>query len=389
MPNRNSRNRSTRTIRNSRWSTALLFAAGCVAGCGAPGEPTAPSPPVPEAIKDLSAQQAGLGVRLLFSMPGRTIHGDRITEPPAIEIYRGIPKADGSIDAKSLRPVYMIPGALVSKYRVKDGIEFVDPIAPEQVRAPSGWSLAYVVRTRLSKKRASADSNAAMVRVVAVPEKIAELRVEVTQEAVVVNWVAPARISTGDAIGAISEYRVYRAELASAQQAATKEPDQANLKSPLTLLGVSPTPGYHDSAFEFGKTYLYTVRTVAEVNGQSVESGDSLPAIVTPQDTFPPQVPSGVVAAVVPGAGPTPPEVDLSWAINAEADLGGYRVYRSEQESDPGQLSTPELLLSPAYRDTSVQTGYRYWYRVTAVDRAGNESVPSPPVAADITQPSP
>jgi hypothetical protein len=323
-------------------------------------------------------------------MPVKTVRGDRLTEPPSIEIFRGTPKADGSIDGKSLRPVYVIPGALVGKYRVKDGVEFVDPIAPEEVQAQGGASLAYTVRTRISKKRASADSNAVVVRVVAVPEKIAAVHAEVTEEAVVLNWAAPTRTSTGDPIGAISEYRVYRAELASAsQEPGAKDLDQANLKSPLQLLGHSTTHEYRDATFEFGKIYLYIVRTVAEVNGESVESGDSPAVIVAPRDTFPPRVPSDVMAAVVGGADSTPLEVDLSWAINAEADLAGYRVYRSEQESEKGQLSTPELLLSPAYRDTSVQSGHHYWYRVTAVDRSGNESVPSSPVAADITQPSP
>jgi len=45
-------------------------------------------------------------------------------------------------------------------------------------------------------------------------------------------------------------------------------------------------------------------------------------------------------------------------------------------------------LLSPVYHDTSVQLGHTYWYSVTAVDRSGNESSPSAPVAAEVAQPS-
>jgi fibronectin type 3 domain-containing protein len=74
--------------------------------------------------------------------------------------------------------------------------------------------------------------------------------------------------------------------------------------------------------------------------------------------------------------------------MNPETDLAGYHVYRSEQQGTPGQLVTPDLLLSPAYRDTSVQFGHRYWYAVTAVDRSGNESAPCVPVAAEVAQPS-
>jgi fibronectin type 3 domain-containing protein len=80
--------------------------------------------------------------------------------------------------------------------------------------------------------------------------------------------------------------------------------------------------------------------------------------------------------------------VELSWSINVEPDLAGYRVYRSEQEGARGALLTPELLPSPAYRDNSVQSGQRYWYTVTAVDRSGNESAPSLAVAVEVAQPS-
>ena len=118
------------------------------------------------------------------------------------------------------------------------------------------------------------------------------------------------------------------------------------------------------------------------------ESADSAPVTVIPHDTFPPAAPQGIVAAVLPGATPGALVVDLSWSINLETDLAGYRVYRSEQEGTRGQLVAPELLPTPAVRDTSVESGHRYWYTVTAVDRAGNESAPSTPVAADVTQPS-
>jgi len=45
-----------------------------------------------------------------------------------------------------------------------------------------------------------------------------------------------------------------------------------------------------------------------------------------------------------------------------------------------------ELLASPAYRDPSVLSGHRYWYSVTAVDRAGNESGRSDAALADLSE---
>jgi fibronectin type 3 domain-containing protein len=111
--------------------------------------------------------------------------------------------------------------------------------------------------------------------------------------------------------------------------------------------------------------------------------------VVTLRDIFPPATPQGIVAAVIPGSAAGSLVVDLSWSINVEADLAGYRLYRSEQEGTPGQLLSPDLLPTPAYRDNSVSSGKRYWYMVTAVDRAGNESAPSAAVVVDVTQPSP
>jgi fibronectin type 3 domain-containing protein len=159
--------------------------------------------------------------------------------------------------------------------------------------------------------------------------------------------------------------------------------------SPLALLGPSRTNNYRDTQFEFGKTYVYVVRTLITQDGAEIESDNSDPATVAAIDTFPPAAPQGLVAAVLPGAAPNTLVVDLTWSLNLETDLAGYHVYRSEQEGTRGQLVTPDLLPVPAVRDNSVEPGHRYWYTVTAVDRAGNESSPSTPVAVDVTQPSP
>jgi endoglucanase len=155
------------------------------------------------------------------------------------------------------------------------------------------------------------------------------------------------------------------------------------------LLATSPAPGYRDTLFDFGKTYAYIVRSVIPIAGAEVESADSLPAVVTPRDIFPPAAPQGLIAAVLPGAAAGSTLVDLSWSINLETDLAGYRVYRSEQPGTRGQLVTSDLLPVSSYRDTSVVVGHQYWYCVTAVDRAGNESEASASVEVRVTQPSP
>ena len=195
------------------------------------------------------------------------------------------------------------------------------------------------------------------------------------------------RTSAGDPLTA-AHYNIYRAEL-DAASTSLDNPDvsQLNLNGKLQLLASQSEQTYSDKSFEFGKTYAYVVRSVIDRNSTPLESADSTPAIVTPRDTFPPAAPQAISAAVLPGETDNVLVVDLSWSINVESDFAGYRVYRSEQPDTKGQLLTTELLPTPAYRDTSVQPSRRYWYVVTAVDRAGNESAPSPPAFVEIAQP--
>lgn len=359
-----------------------------VSGCGAPGEPVPPTPTVPVAVADLAAQQSGDGVALEFTLPSKSVAGDKLTTSPTVEILRGALKPDGKPDLKSFRVVYAIPGALVGNYFVAGHVRFTDPISPAETKAHPGGSVAYLVRTRASQKRASGDSNAVTARVFPVPQSITPVQVQVTETAVNLTWTAPTQTSGGDALRAVSGYRIYRGEIDPHTPAPTsKDLALTQWISPLTLLGPSSTNSYSDPQFDFGKTYVYVVRTVIVEEGNEIESDNSEPAIIAVKDTFPPGAPQGLVAAAFPGTSPGTFVVDLSWSINVETDLAGYHVYRSGQEGTRGQLITPDLLPVPAVRDTSVEPGHRYWYTVTAVDRAGNESPPSNPVAVDIAQP--
>lgn len=385
------RNSASLLFRSGKCSAAFyfLFSIFSLAACGVPGEPTPPSPPIPAPVGDLSALQSGDGVQLTFTVPDKTVSGDRLAQPPAIEILRGALKPDGSPDEKSFHVVYTIPGALLDTYVSAGHLRFTDPLAPADLQSNAGRTLAYRVRSRVSTKRASPASNMAIVTAYAVPEPIPSLQAIVTQSAVELSWPAPARTSDGAPLENISGYHVYRGEIDPASaEAASHDLSQVKWISPLALLAPSPSNSYRDALFDFGKTYVYIVRSVIVAAGNPLESGDSARAIIAPRDTFPPDAPQNLVAAVTPLPGGSR-SVDLSWSINLETDLAGYRVYRSDQQGAPGQLLTSDLLPTPAYRDMSVRPGNLYWYTVTAVDRAGNESPRSSAAAVDLTQPLP
>jgi fibronectin type 3 domain-containing protein len=198
-------------------------------------------------------------------------------------------------------------------------------------------------------------------------------------------------MSGGAALGDFS-YRLYRGQLdsaldAAAVEAAAKDLAHAKWKAKLALLASPASNSYRDADFEFDKTYVYVVRTAVAANGGIIESADSVPAVVTPKDIFPPAAPQGVVGAVITENGAAAAVIDLSWSISPESDVAGYRVYRSEQQGMRGGAIAPGLVPTPAARDTAVQAGHRYWYTVTAVDRAGNESPGSAPVLIELPQP--
>src|SRR6266571_1199843 len=246
---------------------------GCVflfwAGCGAPGDPVPPSPPVPAAIKDLAGHQAGDGVQLSFTLPANSISGEKLPAPPAVEILRGTVRPDGSADAKSFRVVYTIPGALLDSYRADGQVRFSDPIAPEETKAHPGGAVTYIVRTRASQKRSSADSNVVTLRMFPVPARIASVEARVTESAVELTWPVPARTAAGEPVSIITDYRIYRLEIhPSAPSSSPEDLPQGKPGSHAALLASSESNSYRDTSFVFDHTYLYTVRSAIQCEGE-------------------------------------------------------------------------------------------------------------------------
>jgi hypothetical protein len=350
-------------------------------GCAAPGEPTARHPIVPAAVTDLSSRQYGSAFALQFTLPERSLDREALPEHPSIEIFRAMLPPGAAPDKKTdWRLAFSIPSERVDSYLKGGRIEFHDPITAADFARPADSSVAYKVRTRSSKARASEDSNIVTARIYPAPDAPGEAQVDVTESALVLHW-AEVAVPPGAASVA---YRVYRGEIGPGLENPPQDISQVKLKTPLELLGSLPSGEFRDSHFEFGTAYVYTVRSVVQFGADLVESADSQPAIVTPRDVFPPAAPTGIEITVVPATPQAPAYVELSWAISPEADLAGYSVYRSDAEGAPGDRISTETLPSPAFRDISVAPGRRFYYRVTALDRAGNESPKSPAVAVDV-----
>jgi hypothetical protein len=363
-----------------------LAACVCIVACGAPGVPTPPRPVLPRPVTDLAARQQGSSVILTFTLPKKSDENETLAAPPSIEIFRG-ERASGAAAKLATQLIYTVPSTLVDTYSRDGLIEFRDPLQPGSLH---GQDIVYMVRTRASTKRASADSNVVSVHALPVPPAPIGVRVSaMKQSAIELAWTASRQES---ADGGIAGYRVYRGELAADAPIPSGDiSDISKLKmnGPPALLGPAASNSFRDTQFTFGVTYVYVVRSVADEQGQPVESGDSAPLVVTPKDTFPPATPQRLVAVPIrdeqatgTGAG----HIELSWDINQEPDLQGYWVYRSEQPDTPGQPINTQLLLTPTFRDITAVLGKQYTYRVTAVDRSGNESSFSSPVSAAVPQ---
>jgi len=139
--------------------------------------------------------------------------------------------------------------------------------------------------------------------------------------------------------------------------------------------GGSPTPytkingslvaasDYTDTGLTGGVTYYYVVKAV---DLASNESNNSDEASATPTDP-PPAAPTTLVA------NPGNTEVSLSWDDNSEPDLAGYNVYRGLSS---GNYTYIDNVVAPtsSYTDTGLTNGVIYYYVVTAIDLASNES---------------
>ncbi len=89
-------------------------------------------------------------------------------------------------------------------------------------------------------------------------------------------------------------------------------------------------------------------------------------------------IPNGVQSAVSNSA-------TLQWAPNQEPDLGGYTVYHG---TNPGIYSdSQDAGTTATYRYANLASNQTHYFSVTAYDKAGNESLPSPEVHKTIIAP--
>ncbi|MFC1481593.1 FG-GAP-like repeat-containing protein [Candidatus Neomarinimicrobiota bacterium] len=161
----------------------------------------------------------------------------------------------------------------------------------------------------------------------------------------------------------LAKYRIYRG---------TSSPASTLLDS---VVGSSPPDTtYTDTSLTNGQEYFYRI-TAVDSTGNA--SGYSNEVSETPEDITAPAAPNALTAT------PSDQQIDLTWDANGEADLADYYLYRytANDSTLAARIDTIPKASTNA-TDTGLSNGSPYWYWVSAVDSASNESVYSTGVSS-------
>ncbi len=332
--------------------------------CGAPGVPLPPSLHLPQPVADLHAIRKGDKVHLAWTTPDRTTDRQVIKQIGPTQICRG---AEAPL-AQCGTPVGQVATPVVVGQKSKQNStkvmqEFVDVLPSAVMKNDAAAQVTYAVSVLNANGRSAGLSNEASVPAVpTVPPP--DLHARVNAEGVELSAIssnAPVAIA-----GLRYFYRIYRQEKG------------LNTSSVAGEIPWSDSLKYVDHAFTWEKTYLYRITVVTAITGSKppeilLEGDDSPQVEIFAHDVFPPAVPTGLQAVFSSEARP---DVDLVWSPDADPDLDGYNVYRSENGGKAVKINS-QLVKTPAFRDTDVMPGTNYSYAVSAVDVRGNESARS------------
>jgi hypothetical protein len=353
--------------RRSVFLSILFSGLTVLAGCGKKGPIQVPLVRTPQAVRDLGVLQRGNTVFLTWTNPEATIGGSPIGEVAAVEIWmikeeRGVQTAPkkwtaAEFENKAERLAQISADHFEEFLAEEEGaVKLRYPYLPEE-KDFGRETLTFAVRVRDGKRRTSQFSEPISLELLQPPRPPQKLQSAVFEDRIQILWEKPA--GAGEKSAEPKGYNVYRSDA---------ENPAVRLNSALVK-----KPEYPDKNFSFGRTYRYTVRTVLD-SKPPMESEDSAPLEITPEDTFPPARPSGLTAIAGSGV------IALSWEAGRESDLAGYRVWR--RIADRGEF-VPIASLTAAessFQDAKVEKNRRYEYAITALDIAGNESPKSEPV---------
>lgn len=354
--------------RKSPFVLLVILGALCGASCGKIGAPIPPAR-FTERTSELSAIQRGASVVLNWPAPPLNQKDSSRSYIARADIYRLTeqvgeePVLDLDDYLQSARIIGFLDRAtLEAQVKQLGRFQFTDGIGLAQ--ANSSTRLRYAIRYVNNREQPAAFSNTVAVEPaarVALPPH--DLKATAPgQDLVALIWSAPEANVDGTKPASLAGYNVYRRF--------------AKRETGGELLNDEPVtePAFNDTRFAYGADYVYLVRALSQGATGLIESGDSEPIAFTPIDSFAPAAPHPVSIASANGT------ISLFWPSSPERDVIGYNIYRasSADAPDPEWIKLNDQPITPVtFRDDRVEIDRMYSYRVTAIDRFKNESLPS------------
>ena len=360
----------------------LLFLASIVLPslfCGKKGPIYPPLVKIPKAIEVLQAFQRGNNIILNWNNPSAYTDGSPLEEISRVEIWLNVmskeaaekpqtgtkaEEKEGEAASSAEEEFREIAKVLVeiskenfAQYQkpakditLQGNFLYSHPLVSEDLKDKT---FTFALKIRDERKKESDFSALLSVKPKALPLPPANIKTAVMEDRIDIEWSPPDKNIDGSSPAEIMGYRVFR-----------KSEEEGPRLLSADIVRVTQ---FTDKDFQFGVSYEYVIRTTVNDSAPFLESEDSDPAVIAPQDVFPPQAPKGLVAIAGEGF------VSLTWDASRDPDLDGYKVWRKKEQAEKFVAIT-ELIRGNVHNDTGIEKNERYDYAITAVDKSGNES---------------
>ncbi len=360
---------SLNTLKSQKHLAKQLLLVACfsvyISGTMSCGKRKPPLPPIERVAQqvDINGKQIGDKINLAWQMPARNAKDGSTLNISRADIYRlaeplsapfSLTEEEFAANSTLIASIPIVDSDFGLKQKTyTDTLRFAGQAA----------RLRYAVRfVNASGQRAAFSSFFLIEPTARIAVSPKGLKVDLSQNAVNLEWTAPTVNEDGTSPANILGYNIYRAE------------ENASVPEKQNDAPIDQTR-FSDEFFDFEKSYSYFVRTVSlGADGQPIESSSSDTISIFAKDAFPPEAPSAITIAAAPNS------ISIFFATNLEKDVVGYRVYRS---TDPTKLKTSwdlvsdKLLTTNTFQDKKIQSGKTYYYYLTAIDKYGNVSEPS------------
>jgi predicted phage tail protein len=351
-----------------------LAATVAFVGCGKRRPPLPPIERVQQRTESLSGVQQGNQIILSWPAPRRNAPNSSVQSIRRIDVYRLAEKPGrrSPLTEEEFAARSTLIGSVTSDQIMNAGetLTYTDKLelAGEPTR------LRYALRYVNASGQRAAFSNFLLIepaaRIALAPTLLMTGK-EISEDEITISWQPPATNIDGSIPVNLLGYNVYR----------TDESQSETSEAPINSALVSGTQ-YVDRNFKFGDSYRYIVRSVSlGTEGAQVESLNSNAITIAPRDIFPPSAPDNITIAASFG------RLSIFFPANPEPDVAGYNIYRSTDPNLPKESwnkLNPTLLTTTTFQDEKVESGKKYYYYLTAVDRAGNVSRPSEVVSETV-----